>query len=69
MSFVQVMPDDAKCFLVGLEHLLSKKELATFENMYADGDYSCPNLLYQSWLVLQHGLLPQAQEAALDKVT
>ena len=69
MSFVPVMPDDAKCFLVGLEHLLSMKELATFEKMYAAGDYSCPNLPYQSWLVLQCGLLPQAQEAALDKVT
>ena len=45
------------------------KELATFEKMYAAGDYSCPNLPYQSWLVLQRGLLPHAQEAALDKVT
>ena len=66
VSFKPAMPDDAERFLVGFEHLLSKQELATFEKMYAAGDFSCPNLPYQSWLVLKRGLLPQTQEAAID---
>ena len=69
VSFKPAMPDDAERFLVGFEHLLSKQELATFEKMYAAGDFSCPNLPYQSWLVLKRSLLPQTQEAAIDKVT
>ena len=69
VSFKPAMPDDAECFLVGFEHLLSKQELTTFENMYAAGDFSCPNLPYQSGLVLKRGLLPLTQEAAIDKVT
>ena len=67
VSFKPAMADDAENFLVGFEHMLSKQELA--EKMYAAGDFSCPNLPYQSWLVLKRGLLPQAQEAATDKVT
>ena len=69
VTFKPAMPDDAERFLVGFEHLLSKQELATFEKMYAAGYFSCPNLPYQSWLVLKHGLLPKAQEAVIDKVT
>ena len=69
VSFKPAMPDEAESFLVGLENLLSKQELATYEKMYAAGDFSCPSLPYQSWLVLKCGLLPQTQEAAIDKVT
>ena len=62
------MPEDANCFLVGMEHLLTKVELSSFKELYAAHNYSYNNLPYQAWLVMKCGLLAQRQEAALDKV-
>ena len=63
------VPEDSQRFLSGMEHLLSKQELETFQKLFASGNLTYHNLPYQAWLVLKQGLIPQAQSAALDQVT
>ena len=63
-----VVPTDDNRFLVGMEHLLTKEELRSFQELYKAQNYSYNNLPYQAWLVMKRGILAQTQEAALDQV-
>ena len=63
------VPEDTQRFLGGMEHLLSKQELETFQELFPAGNLTYPNLPYQAWLVMKQGLIPQTQSAALDQVS
>jgi hypothetical protein len=63
------VPEDTQRFLGGMEHLLSKQELETFQELFPAGNLTYPNLPYQAWLVMKQGLIPQTQSAVLDQVS
>ena len=59
---------DAEQFLVGMEHLLTKEQLRSFQELYEAQNFTYNNLPYPAWLVMKRGVLAQTQEAALDQV-
>ena len=51
-----------------MEHLLTKEQLRSFQELYEAQNFTYNNLPYQAWLVMKRGVLAQTQEAALDQV-
>ena len=47
-----IVREDANHFLVGMEHLLIKKEFSSFQELFLAQNFSYNNLLYQACLVI-----------------
>ena len=62
------LPNSNQRFLARFELLLSEAELNTFNHLYSSGNFTEPNLPYQSWLVLKRGLEPVVEQEALEQV-
>ena len=62
------LPESNKCFLDKFELLLSEAEVTTFNHLYLTENFTEPNLPYQSWLVLKHGLEPVVEQEAMEEV-
>ena len=62
------LPESNQHFLSWFELLLSEQELSSFNFLYKSGNFTEPNLPYQSWLVMKRGLEPVVEREAVEQV-